>query len=65
MDRRVRGVKNCDGIRRRDFVRIGGLAALGLGGGGGDLARAKVEGYSTRGTSVLPTRQEAQPHILR
>jgi len=24
-------VKNCDGIRRRDFVRVGGLTALGLG----------------------------------
>ena len=24
-------VKRCDGVSRRDFLRIGGLAALGLG----------------------------------
>ena len=27
----MNAVKRCDGISRRDFLRIGGLAALGLG----------------------------------
>ncbi|MDE0326568.1 MAG: DUF1501 domain-containing protein, partial [Candidatus Poribacteria bacterium] len=27
----MKGIKRCDGINRRDFLRVGGLAALGLG----------------------------------
>ena len=27
----MNAVKRCDGISRRDFIRVGGLAALGLG----------------------------------
>ena len=33
MSNRKQGFANCDGIRRREFVRLGGLTALGLGGG--------------------------------
>jgi hypothetical protein len=46
----------CDGIRRRDFVRVGGLAALGLGLS--DLLRLRAS--AERGDASTPTERARQ-----
>ncbi|MCY3742356.1 MAG: twin-arginine translocation signal domain-containing protein [Candidatus Poribacteria bacterium] len=61
----MNAVKRCDGISRRDFLRVGGLTALGLGlGDFFHLQRAfAVEARSPRRNTQAkpPTQQKQNP----
>ena len=47
-----KGVEQCDGLTRRDFLRVGGLAAGAVGLSLADLARLQRAGAADRGDDV-------------